>query len=334
MSTLSLTRNGNGVLLKYGDTRLGLDTGLKGTLTLLSHSHSDHTSTLDKASRVVATKGTIDTLRARGGSGDYKVTTIEYGNTILEEGVMITALNAGHVLGSTMYLAEFDGGPSVLYTGDFNVNDSLVHKAATATHADVLVMEATYGEPQWVFPDRREIYRRVITEADNAVDSGSIPRFKAYSLGKAQEAIALLESGGFSVFSGNSSIDGVSRAYRKHGIDLKAVPITSADATDLTSGKCAIVTSSPFHTARTLASRFGRKAGENLESLMKDYHLSGWALTELSWSGIPLSAHTDFNGLIDFAEKVGPRIVYTFTGFSAEFASHLSRHGISAVPIL
>ncbi len=334
MPTLSLTRSGSGVIVKYGDVKLGLDTGLSGTLTLLSHSHSDHTSTLDKASHVVATKGTIDTLRARGGNGSYRVTTLEYGDTILHEGTMITALNAGHVLGSTMYLMEFDGGPTVLYTGDFNVTDSLVHKGATSTHADVLVMEATYGEPQWVFPDRREIYRRIITEADKAVDSGSIPRFKAYSLGKAQEAIALLESGGFSVFSGNSSIDSVSRVYRKHGIDLKAVPMTSADISDLTSGKCAIVTSSPFHAARTLKSRFGQKTGESIEGLMRDYHLSGWALTELSWSGIPLSAHTDFNGLIDFAEKVGPRIVYTFTGFSAAFASHLSKHGLNAVPIL
>ena len=72
MNSIKLTKKGSGFALRYGDVEFCLDTSASGTTTLLSHSHADHTGTLSKASRVIATNGTIDTLRARGGTPTWE----------------------------------------------------------------------------------------------------------------------------------------------------------------------------------------------------------------------------------------------------------------------
>jgi hypothetical protein len=46
-----------------------------------------------------------------------------------------------------------------------------------------------------------------------------------------------------------------------------------------------------------------------------------------------LSAHTDFNGLLNFAQEVKPRIAYCFTENGRTLSKHLSDNGIHAVPL-
>ncbi|MFW9844500.1 MAG: hypothetical protein ACFFEV_07985, partial [Candidatus Thorarchaeota archaeon] len=117
MSTLNVKKVGTGFLLEYGDVKLALDTGVKGETTLLSHSHADHIGGLKKASHIIATSGTFDTWGARGNNAFKNKTVIRIGDMFGQIGVNITALNAGHVLGSTMFYLEFNDDLRVLYTG-------------------------------------------------------------------------------------------------------------------------------------------------------------------------------------------------------------------------
>ena len=63
---------------------------------------------------------------------------------------------------------------------------------------DVVLMECTYGRPQYVFPPRDEVAGAMVAFARKALEDGAAPVFFAYSLGKAQEAMAILGSGGHS----------------------------------------------------------------------------------------------------------------------------------------
>ena len=333
MSTVSLRKHGTGFLLKYGDVKLALDTGIKGETTLLSHSHSDHIGGLKNAKHIIATKGTFDTWQARKAYSFNSRTVIKHGDMFGQIGVNITALNAGHVLGSTMFLLEFDDGLRVLYTGDFNNVDSLVHKAAQPVEADVLVTEATYGAPQWVFPERPSVYENILEAATSIMDQGRIPLFQAYSLGKSQEAIALLQSGGFRVISGNTSIDRVCTVYKQHGVDLRHHIIESDGLNDILSEGAVIVSSSSRHTIENLRRGLEKELFERYAPKLERFTLSGWTMGKFRERGFPLSAHSDFNGLLTFAKKVNPRVAYCFTENGRILSKHLSDNGIHAVPL-
>ncbi|TFF95826.1 hypothetical protein EU546_02570, partial [Candidatus Thorarchaeota archaeon] len=166
MSGLSVVKEGTGVLIEYGETVLALDVGHPDRTTLLSHGHFDHVGRLKLAREVITTKGTLDVFRARGGRVRWKATIAEYGETMFHEDAMITAIDAGHVLGSAMFLIEFSDGMRLLYTGDFNNVDSVVHRAASAVDADVLVTEATYGTPEWVFPNRELTHSQILAKTE------------------------------------------------------------------------------------------------------------------------------------------------------------------------
>ncbi|MHA1934384.1 MAG: MBL fold metallo-hydrolase [Candidatus Thorarchaeota archaeon] len=333
MSTLKINKKGTGLLLRYGDVKIALDTGVAGETTLLSHSHTDHIGGLSKARHIIATTGTLDTLAARGTRLACKTTSLKNGDMFGQIEVNITPLNAGHVLGSSMFLMEFYDGLRVLYTGDFNVVDSIVHTAAKPIKADVLITEATYGTPEWEFPKREAVHESIMEKATSIVDSGRIPMFRAYSLGKAQEAIGLLQNGGFRIVTGNPSIDRVTKVYTKHGADLRHLRMGSSRAMTALQEGCVIITSSPRHTMNNIRHAYGSKFTSMLVKNIYNFNLSGWTLTEIGGNGFPLSAHTDFPNLIEFARAVQPRMVYCFTRNAQVFSKHLSQSGMNAVPL-
>ncbi|MFW9809939.1 MAG: MBL fold metallo-hydrolase, partial [Candidatus Thorarchaeota archaeon] len=333
MPTVSVKKVGTGFLLEYGDVKLALDTGIYGETTLLSHSHSDHIGGLKNAGHIIATRGTFDTWYARRLNRFRNKTEIKHGDMFGQIGVNITALNAGHVLGSTMFHIEFNDGLTVLYTGDFNNVDSLVHKAAKPVGADVLITEATYGAPSWIFPNRKTVYENILDAAMNIIDEGRIPLFHAYSLGKAQEAIALLESGGFRVVSGNSSIDKVCSVYRRHGVNLRHLSLRSADTSKALDEGAVIVSSSSRHTLNSMRKFYGNKMFTEIESKIDYFDLSGWTVGKFRRQGFPLSAHSDFKGLVSFAKSVNPRVAYCFTENGRTLSKHLSENGIHSVPL-
>ncbi len=333
MSTVSLRKSGTGFLLEYGDVRLALDTGIKGETTLLSHSHSDHIGGLKNARHIIATEGTFDTWQARRSNNFVNKTIIKPGDMFGQIGVNITALNAGHVLGSTMFLLEFNDNLKVLYTGDFNNVDSLVHKAAKPIEADVLITEATYGTPQWIFPTRKTVYDNIMETAMSVIEDERIPLFHAYSLGKSQEAIALLQRGGFRVISGNTSIDKVCLVYKQHGIDLQHHTIRSHKLNETLDEGAVIVSSSSRHTIDNMRRTLGKSVFARYETKLEYFNLSGWTIGKFRERGFPLSAHSDFHGLVDFAKEVKPRVAYCFTENGRTLSKHLSENGIHAVPL-
>ena len=333
MSTVSLKKSGTGFLLKYGDVKLALDTGITGETTLLSHSHSDHIGGLNKARHVIATSATFDTWQARRTNNLSSKTIIRHGDMFGQIGVNITALNAGHVLGSTMFLLEFDDNLKILYTGDFNNVDSLVHKAAKPVEADVLITEATYGTPQWIFPERKQVYESILDVSTKLLDEKRIPIFHAYSLGKAQEAIALLQSGGFRVISGNVSIDNVCTVYKQHGVDLRHHHIHDRNLAEILDQGAVIVSSSSRHTIHNLQRTLGKSTFAKYDSKLEYFNLSGWTIGKFRERGFPLSAHSDFNGLVEFAQQVKPRVAYCFTENGRILSKHLSDNGIHSVPL-
>ncbi len=333
MSGIRITRDRGGLVLRYRDISIGLDAGIPDGPTLLSHAHADHVVSVADARNIVATRPTLETFSARGGRRVRVSTTVAVGESVsCADGVVVTALNAGHVLGSSMFLIDL-GELHVLYTGDFNTVDSLVHTAARPVRAEVLVMEATYGTPQWTFPPRKNVYRDILETARIELDEGRIPCFHAYSLGKAQEAIALFTGAGLPVLVGNKSIDAVSRVYHKHGTELDYALLSSKESRELRGCGCVVVMSSARHMMHNIARVHGWQFAQTIQRRMRSFDLSGWTLPNYGQNGFPLSAHADFPALVRFAHEVEPVITYCFTENAQVLASHLAAEGLPAVPL-
>src|SRR5262245_57198173 len=155
----------------------------------VSHAHSDHTA---GHARVLFSPPTQRLMRARLG-GDRTEHVLEFGRRyavsefgLPGETVALTLVPAGHIFGSAMSLLEADGA-SLLYTGDFKLRRGLSAEPCEPRSADTLLMETTYGRPEYVFPPVAEVMTGLVRFCREALDNDEIPVLLGYSLGKSQE---------------------------------------------------------------------------------------------------------------------------------------------------
>ena len=117
-----------------------------------------------------------------------------------------------------MLLAE-DQGRTLLYTGDFKLQPSLTAEPAELPHADTLVIESTYGHPDYRLPPREESLAEFLTLVRRALAKELVPVIQAYVLGKGQEVTRLLCDAGIPVLQ-HRSIFEVSQMYESLGCRL------------------------------------------------------------------------------------------------------------------
>jgi putative mRNA 3-end processing factor len=278
---------------------------------LVTHGHSDHvTRAIKRAAAVVATAETFEVIKIRYGVRPPRRVVVRPGSRVeVAKGVAVHALNAGHVLGSVMYLVETPEG-TIGLTGDFNTADSNIVRGADVLEADVLVMEATYGSREYVFPPRERLYAQVA----ELVESGKAPAaILVGPLGKGQELARLLSARRLYV---HPRIAELNRALGIAGGKEYRAGVGPGDAVLLPlnaeppPGSVAVELSGHF------ASPEARKAAEAAGVL-----------------GIPLSNHADFPGLLEFALRSRARRVYTVYGRAGELAKWLNRLGLRAAVI-
>jgi putative mRNA 3-end processing factor len=219
-----------------------------------------------------------------------------------------------------------DGETSVLYTGDFCTREKEQTKAAKPRKCDILITEATYGKPQYVFPDHDEIMSIARDWLRDIVGKDGCAVLYAYPLGKSQELSAYLKDLPLVL---HPAIAENNRILRKHGYDLVQKEYDGHS------------TKPPFVY---ITSGMGRDAAR-VQSLKKQgakiAAFSGWALDRsfMYRSGVdeafPISDHCGFDELIEFVRRCSPQKVFTNHGFSKEFAMHVRRSlGIQAQPLV
>src|SRR5215475_12655160 len=181
----------------------------------VSHAHSDHVA---EHREVILSAPTAKLMQARLPGVRLEI-TMEFGQTRhFEDGAVpfsLTLLPAGHIFGSAMALVQIDG-QSLLYTGDFKLRRGLSAEPCEPRPADVLVMETTYGRPQYVFPPTQGVLAGVIRFCREALDNDETPVLLGYSLGKSQELLCGLGDAGFSLML-HGSVWKLTRIYEQFG---------------------------------------------------------------------------------------------------------------------
>jgi Cft2 family RNA processing exonuclease len=298
--------------------QLAVDVRRRQPRCFVSHAHTDHIARHELA---LATSATARLYRHRLGS-QHRVREMEYREPLEFGGLRLTALPAGHCLGSAMLLAD-DGERSLLYTGDFKLGPSATSEEAELPTADILIMECTFGRPHYRLPPRAVVITRLMELVQGALAVGKTPVIHAYPLGKSQEVTKLLTDSGVPVLQ-HPVIYAVSREYQKCGVDLG--DFGEFDGRPLEG-----------HAVVTLprGSRNHRLPGIGRTVSIA---VTGWAADAAAKyrlgvdHALPLSDHADYDDLIETVRRVEPREIYCTHG-PPEFADHLCNLGFNAYPL-
>ena len=122
-----------------------------------------------------------------------KIELVDYHQTVTVGGFSFTALNAGHVLGACMFWMDLNGERSVLYTGDYSMEEDRHLMAAEVPpgRPDVLITESTYGVQ--VHRSRAEREAVFTGTVERIVSQGGRCLIPVFALGRAQELLLILD---------------------------------------------------------------------------------------------------------------------------------------------
>lgn len=108
---------------------------------MISHAHGDHLfDTHHGTDECICSRVTAKLAAERRSIPEF--TPRSHGD--------ITLHPAGHIAGSTATVIESDAG-RILYTGDVCTRDRYYLEGFTPVDADVLIIETTYGQPEYEF---------------------------------------------------------------------------------------------------------------------------------------------------------------------------------------
>ncbi len=265
---------------------------------LITHAHSDHYGRSSmRSEKAVASNKTARALEIRYGKR-FAGETFSTGERIDVNGVEVETFETRHTPGSNAYFWENEVGSRILVTGD-------VKDFSALPECDVLIMEATYGDPynsSCCFEDDLDAFK-------NAINGGVA--FGAYSFGKAQRAVQLLRDFGYrdciemseeALVLTKQLMDGA-EPVSAVGEDSASLCVVSPRELDsLTSHKRFILTAQNFY-------RYGR---------------------------IKISDHLDFRGLMQMVKHCSPEYAIVYhpcSAISTKFAQHLDRNGLPATAI-
>ncbi|WP_243680355.1 MBL fold metallo-hydrolase [Vulcanisaeta souniana] len=308
-----------GIIIEYRGKRIIVDPLRKPSgsfdAVLVTHGHKDHVSpgAIRSISPLVMSSETAAIIRARDGVYPRHL-VVSPGSRILVNDIFIESFNAGHVIGSLSYVLDFgDLRVGGVTGGDFNVEPSVLLDGARGLDVDVLIMEATYGDPDYVFPSRPEVYDELRAVVEDGTRNG-IVLLMGQPLGRGQELTALLRDYQLYV---EPSIKAINNALGiRHGRVLSGFP--PAGSVLITGNQGNMV-----QVVRALRARYGVLRAVALSGM---YARSSRALglRSLGIDALPLSSHSDFPGLVDFVlSSGGARFVYTVYGNAARFAKYL-----------
>lgn len=170
-----------GLYCKYGQFYLDPKEPVKQAV--ISHAHGDHA--VGGNLEVYCTEATSLFMKHR-----YKKFAGEtfHIHTFHQQfdvnGVKVTFVPAGHMLGSAMVLMEY-ADVKYLYTGDYKLQPDRTCESITFVKADVLITETTFADPDTRHPEAEKEILKLSSTRINIM-------LGAYALGKCQRLISLI----------------------------------------------------------------------------------------------------------------------------------------------
>lgn len=288
-------------------------------LAVTTHGHSDHVKWGNKV--YLCHELTKPVLIQR--LGDLNIETLPYHKEININGVKLSLIPAGHVIGSAQIRIEYKGEICVI-SGDYKVEDDGISTPFEPVKCHTFISESTFGLPIYKWQKQDFIFSQIKDWISINRDQKKTTILIAYSLGKAQRLIKGLN--GYGQIYVHSSIDNLNEAFITSGVPLPpTIRISSETNKELLQNGIVIVPPA-MAEGRWIKNLINAATGI----------CSGWMQVRASrrWrnadAGFALSDHADWPGLLSAIKATQAEKVLVTHGYTATFSKYLNEIGITA----
>jgi putative mRNA 3-end processing factor len=289
---------------------------------VITHGHGDHARS--GHGRVTATPATLAIMAARYGE-DFagQSQPSPYGETWSRDGVEVTLVPAGHVLGSAQVVVRWKG-MTVVVSGDYKRRPDPTCEPFEPIACDVFVTEATFGLPVFRHPPASEEITRLLASVEQFPERCHL--VGAYALGKAQRVIALLRQAGWErPIAVHGALERLDTLYGDFGVDLGPLePATVERSRDFAG---AIVLAPPSALTTPWERRFPDPVLAFASGWMRIRARARQRAVELP---LIISDHADWDELTSTIAELHPGEVWITHGREEALARWCSLQGFSA----
>lgn len=273
---------------------------------------------------MLATPETVAIMKVRyGASSAGSFQQQANGQRLSINGVTVSLLPAGHILGSAQVVLDW-GGRRAVISGDYKRSADPTCAPFELVTCDVFVTEATFALPVFrhepAESETRKLLKSLAAEPDRTHLIG------AYGLGKCQRMIALLRAAGYDqpIYL-HGAVVALTELYQDLGIDLGDVRPVADDSTQAFKG--AVVLCPPS----ALGDRWSRRFNDPVTVFA-----SGWMRVRgrARQRGVELplvvSDHADWPELIQTVVETGAQEIWVTHGREDALVYHLGTLGLKA----
>jgi putative mRNA 3-end processing factor len=293
-----------------------IDAHADRAVRIVTHAHADHILGLGESfrrcERVMMTPATLGLIGAIYGRrlNSSKLKLLDYGESLTVDDERLTLFKANHIVGSAQVLVETADGYNIVYTGDFKL------PGAPIISSDLLVIEATYGNPSNTRPFKNRVEHELVRLVKASLREGPVYVFGYH--GKLQEVAGILRRGGIGEpILMPRRVYAVAQICQRHGMELGGFLLAESDE--------GIEVSKGSHIGL-----YHMRAARRFEGSGVKIYLSGWEF-EIPVKKIgareyevALSDHSDFEQLLEYIEASDPKYVVT-DGFRVGDAKALAK---------
>jgi putative mRNA 3-end processing factor len=289
---------------------------------VITHGHADHARAGHGV--VVATPETMQIMAVRYGEAFCgRAEPVRYGETLTRDGVEISLVPAGHVLGSAQAVVRH-GGLTMVVSGDYKRRRDPTCPPFEPVACEVFITEATFGLPVFRFPPDTEEIAGLLESVAQFPERCHI--VGAYALGKAQRLIRLLREAGWErTIHVHGALLRLNALYQANGVELG--PLASATDEGARDFAGEIVVAPPG----ALADRWSRRFPDPVAALA-----SGWmrvrARARQRAVELPLviSDHADWDELTGTIGEIRPQQLWITHGREEALARWAELNGVHA----
>ena len=300
-----------------------VDPWLPVDYAVITHGHADHARWGNK--HYLCHRFTAPILKLRI-AADLSISTLDYGETVVINGVSVSMFPAGHIIGSAQVRLEYKGYVAVV-SGDYKTVDDGISTPFEPVKCNVFVTESTFGLPIYNWLPQPEMFGDITKWIQNNQSQNKTSVFIAYSLGKAQRLMNALQD--VAKLYVHSSINNLNEAIKSCGITLPETELINLE-TDKTLVQNNIVIMPPALLGTNLLKKIPNASVAICSGWMQVRGSRRWQAAD---AGFAVSDHADWGGLLTAIKASEPEKVYVTHGFTATFSKYLNEIGIESAEV-
>lgn len=289
-------------------------------MAVITHGHADHARWGMK--KYLCHHFTKPILYQRIGI-DIECQGVEYGETIILNGVKVSLHPAGHIIGSAQIRLEYKGFVTVV-SGDYKVQDDGLSTPFELVKCNEFVTESTFGLPIYNWLEVDDLNKKLQNWVLKNQENNKTSVFIGYSLGKAQRIMKAVE--GLGKIYVHESIGKLNEAFETVGVALPEY--TVADFRERPKEmEHEIVIVPPALLDSNIIKKIPDPATAICSGWMQVRGARRWRSAD---AGFAMSDHADWKGLLQTVKATEAEIVHVTHGQTEIFSKYLNEIGMKA----